>query len=118
MGLRIALLVTGASGMALPRQVLRALEAQAEIERIHLVVSGGASQVLRHELGPEQTGAADLVEASGLEAGDRIVIHRNSKLDAAISSGSYGLDGVAVVPCSSGTLGALATGSASTPRAG
>jgi 4-hydroxy-3-polyprenylbenzoate decarboxylase len=114
MSLRIALLVTGASGMALPRQVLQTLAAQPEIERIHLVVSGGASQVLRHELGPEQTGADDLMGAAGLEPSERIVIHRNSELDAAISSGSYALDGVAVIPCSAGTLGALATGSAST----
>jgi 4-hydroxy-3-polyprenylbenzoate decarboxylase len=114
MSLRIALLVTGASGMALPRQVLAALAAQPEIERIHLVVSAGASQVLRHELGAERTGAADLVAAANLEPDDRLVIHRNSELDAAISSGSYSLDGVAVVPCSAGTLGALATGSAST----
>ena len=43
----------------LPRHVLGRLAADPTIERIHLVVSAGASQVLRHELGPEKTGAAD-----------------------------------------------------------
>jgi 4-hydroxy-3-polyprenylbenzoate decarboxylase len=113
---RLALLVSGASGMLLPRHVLGRLAAQAEIERIHLVVSAGASQVLRHELGPEQTGAADLVESAALaeSAGAKVVVHRDNELDAPIASGSYRLTGTVILPCSAGTLGALATGSART----
>ena len=116
MGRRIALLVSGASGMALPRALLAALAAHEEIERIHLVVSRGASQVLHHELGPERTGAADLLTAADLraETAGKVLTHRDNELDAPISSGSYTLDGTAVVPCSAGTLGALATGSATT----
>ncbi|KAB2959299.1 MAG: hypothetical protein F9K16_12510, partial [Thermoanaerobaculia bacterium] len=49
----VALLVTGASGMALPRHL--------RVGRIHIVVSRGASQVLAHELGGDRTGAAQLV---------------------------------------------------------
>jgi 4-hydroxy-3-polyprenylbenzoate decarboxylase len=113
---RLALLVTGASGMLLPRHVLGRLAAHPEIERIHLVVSAGASQVLRHELGEEKTGAADLLEAaiSDPELRRKILIHRDNELDAPIASGSYRITGTAVLPCSSGTLGALATGSART----
>ena len=113
---RLALLVSGASGMLLPRHVLRRLAAHPEIERIHLVVSAGASQVLRHELGPEKTGGADLVEAAGLGDAERakVVVHRDNELDAPIASGSYRLTGAVVLPCSAGTLGALATGSART----
>ena len=113
---RIALLVSGASGMLLPRYVLGRLAAHPEIERIHLVVSAGASQVLRHELGPEKTGAADLVEAAGLAgaAAEKVRVHRDNELDAPIASGSYRLAGSVILPCSAGTLGALATGSART----
>src|SRR5947199_7295404 len=95
---RIALLVTGASGMLLPRHVLRRLAAHPEIELIHLVVSAGASQVLRHELGADRTGADDLVAAAGLspETGDKIRVHRDNELDAPIASGSYRLTGAAV----------------------
>lgn len=113
---RIALLVSGASGMLLPRHLLGRLAAHPEIERVHFVVSAGASQVLRHELGPERTGAQDLVEAAGLGAAglEKVRIHRDNELDAAIASGSYRLTGTVILPCSSGTLGALATGSART----
>jgi 4-hydroxy-3-polyprenylbenzoate decarboxylase len=113
---RLALLVSGASGMLLPRHVLGRLAAHPEIERIHLVVSAGASQVLRHELGPEKTGGANLADAAGLTANERakVVVHRDNELDAPVASGSYRLTGAAVLPCSAGTLGALATGSART----
>src|SRR4030081_1911722 len=116
MGHRVALLVSGASGMLLPRHVLGRLAAHPDVERIHLCVSAGASQVLRHELGPERTGAADLAAAAGL-AGPvlaKLRIHRDGELAAAIASGSYRLTGTVVLPCSAGTLGALATGSART----
>lgn len=113
---RFALLVSGASGMALPRQLLASLAAHADVERLHLVVSRGASQVLHHELGPERTGAEDLIAAAGLDepARAKVRIHRDNELDAPIASGSYTLAGTAIVPCSGGTLGALATGTART----
>lgn len=113
---RLALLVTGASGMLLPRHVLGRLAEHPAIERIHLAVSAGASQVLRHELGPDRTGASDLAEAAGLSSPSRekLVLHRDSDLDAPIASGSYRLTGTVVLPCSAGTLGALATGTART----
>ena len=113
---RIALLVTGASGMLLPRHFLAHLARLEEVERIHLVVSKGASYVLKHELGDTQTGAEDLLSAAALgdEQVSKVVVHRDSELDVPIASGSYRLTGTAIVPCSSSTLGALATGSGKT----
>ncbi len=113
---RVALLVTGASGMLLPRHVLARLAAHDEVERVHLVVSAGASQVLRHELAGEGAGGEGLVAAAGLphEAREKVRVHRDSELDAPIASGSYTLAGTVVLPCSAGTLGALATGAART----
>lgn len=102
--------------MLLPRHALKVLGRHPAVERVHLVVSRGASQVLHHELGETRTGAADLLDAAGLdETGrERIVIHRDNELDAPIASGSYPLTGTMILPCSAGTLGALATGSART----
>ncbi len=120
MGHRVAVLVTGASGMLLPRHLVGVLAALPEVERIHLVVSAGASQVLKHELGPGKTGAADLV-AAAVAAADldeaaraKIETHSDRELDAAVASGSYRLTGTVILPCSAGTLGALATGTART----
>ena len=109
---RVALLVSGASGMRLPQHLLAVLARQPAIERLHLVVSAGASQVLAHELGRERTGAGDLVAAAALAAPEaaKIATHRDSELDAPISSGSYPLAGTVILPCSAATIGALATG--------
>jgi 4-hydroxy-3-polyprenylbenzoate decarboxylase len=116
MGKRLALLVTGASGMALPRHVLAAMAASDQVERAHLVFSRGAVKVLRHELESSTSGPEALFDAAGLsdEARAKVSIHRDNELDAPISSGSYTLDGVAIIPCSAGTTGALATGAAGT----
>ncbi len=113
---RLALLVSGASGMRLPRHLLGVLAGHPEVGRIHLVVSRGAAQVLAHELGRDRTGAESLIEAAGLDEAGRgkVEIHRDSDLDAPIASGSYRLDGTIVLPCSAGTLGALVSGVATT----
>jgi 4-hydroxy-3-polyprenylbenzoate decarboxylase len=112
----LALLVTGASGMLLPRHLLGVLARHPAVARIHLVVSKGASQVLAHELGRERTGAESLVDAAALDpaARDRVTIHRDNDLDAPISSGSNRLAGTLILPCSAGTVGALAAGTAAT----
>src|SRR6476659_8147159 len=114
--MRIALLVTGASGMRLPVHLLRTLAAAPGVERLHLVVSAGASQVLHHELAGGPGGARGLLAAAALaaDAEARVAVHRDSELDAPISSGSYRLQGTVVLPCSGSTLGALATGTATT----
>lgn len=118
---RLALLVTGASGMLLPRHLLALLARHPGVGRVHLVVSRGAAQVLSHELGRDRTGGDALLDAAGRELGDldataraKVEIHRDSDLDAAIASGSYRLDGTIVMPCSASTLGALAVGTGTT----
>ena len=112
----VALLVTGASGMLLPKHFLAVLARHPAVERVHLVVSKGASQVLAHELGSTQTGAEALADAAGLDAAGRarVTIHRDNELDAPISSGSYRLAGTIVLPCSGSTLAAFATGAGTT----
>lgn len=113
---RLALLVTGASGMALPRHLLTAMARNRQVEEIHLAVSNGAIQVLRHEVRFEGSAAEALVAAADLgeEEVEKIRFYRDHELDAPIASGSFPLAGTAIVPCSAGTLGALATGAAGT----
>lgn len=102
--------------MALPRHVLAAMARHREVDEVHLVVSKGAVQVLKHEMEGGGNTAGALIEAADLddEFRQKIVVHRENELDATISSGSYSLTGTAIIPCSAGTLGALATGAAGT----
>lgn len=106
--------VTGASGSLCARSVLRHLSRHPEVERLHVVLSAYSLQTIGAELGRK---AAD--EADGLrllldgEAGERIVLHRPGDMAAAVSSGSYPTDGMVVVPCSGGTLAAIANGTSS-----
>ena len=103
--------VTGASGSICARSVLRHLSRHPEVERVHVVLSQFSLQTISVELGKP---AKD--EAEGLrlllqgEAGGRIVLHHPGDMAAAISSGSYPNDGMIVVPCSGGTLAAIANG--------
>ncbi len=103
--------ITGASGSLCARSVLRHLSRHPEVERVHVVLSAFSLQTLTAELGRK---AVD--EAEGLrvlldgELSDRIVLHRSGDLAASISSGSYPTDGMVVVPCSGGTLAAIANG--------
>lgn len=101
--------------MRLPAHALRRLANHPAVERLHLVVSSGAAKVLRHEIpGPERDATEALLAAAGL-GGNRpagLVVHGERELEAEISSGSYRLDATIVLPCSSGTLGALAAGAA------
>lgn len=112
-----ALLVSGASGMALPRHLLGSLLTHPEVERIHLVISSAAAQVIGHEVEGDTTGVEALVDSPALEPGvaeAKLVVHKDSQLDAPIASGSYRLGGAAVLPCSAATAGALAAGTGKT----
>jgi 4-hydroxy-3-polyprenylbenzoate decarboxylase len=105
--------VTGASGSLCARSVLRALARHSEVERVHLVLSAYSLQTLSVELGaPVKDEAAGqralLPDARDVEA--KVTLHRAADMAAAISSGSYRVDGMVVVPCSGGTLAAVANG--------
>jgi flavin prenyltransferase len=112
--------VTGASGSLCARALLQALAVHPEVGRVHVVLSRFSLLTMRAELG---TRAA--TEAAGLRAllgtgtsppsrrgrpAGKVVLHRSSDMAAAISSGSYPTDGMVVIPCSGGTLAAIATG--------
>ena len=103
--------VTGASGSMCARSVLRHLSRHPEVERVHVVLSQFSLQTMSAEFGKaardEAEGLRLLLEG---DAGERIVLHRSGDMAAAISSGSYPADGMIVVPCSGGTLAAIANG--------
>jgi len=106
--------ITGASGSTCARSVLRHLARHPDVERIHAVLSQYSLQTMSAELGKTVKDEAEgLHLLLGGEIGERIVLHRSSDMAAAVSSGSYPTDGMVVVPCSGGSLAAIANGTSS-----
>jgi 4-hydroxy-3-polyprenylbenzoate decarboxylase len=100
--------MTGASGAILTRELLQLLEKDARVERIHFIASESSLRVLAEEL--EVSGRNDLVTKFLGEASSKIVQHASGDIAAPIASGSYPCDGMIILPCSMGTLGAIANG--------
>jgi flavin prenyltransferase len=100
--------ITGASGAILAREMLRALEADARVARVHFVASENSLRVLAEELG--LSGRKDLVEKLLGAASSKIVQHGDADIGAAIASGSHPSSGMIVLPCSMGTLAVIANG--------
>lgn len=107
-GQHITLAITGASGAVFGRAMLRALEADARVERVHLVVSENALRVIAEELG--LSGRNDLAEKLLGAPSAKVMQHVDANIGAAIASGSHPSSGMIVLPCSMGTLAAIANG--------
>ncbi|MCL4524497.1 MAG: UbiX family flavin prenyltransferase, partial [Acidobacteria bacterium] len=102
--------VTGASGAVLAQAMLRLLEADARVARIHLVVTEAGQRLLATELGitaPEPKRLPTLI--TGTDA-KKIEYVSNKDIGAAIASGSNVVDAMVVIPCSVGTLASIANG--------
>lgn len=111
-GRRLVLGVTGASGLSLALHFMKMAAESASVGRVHVVFSPHALRVAAHETEPPATNAQAIVERSGIdpEARGKIELHPDSDIGATIASGSYPVDGMAVVPCTSGTLASIAHG--------
>jgi flavin prenyltransferase len=100
--------ITGASGVVLGRELLRALEADARVARVHFVASENSLRVMAEELGI--SGRTNLLEKLLVDARTKIVQHSDTDIGASIASGSHPSNGMIVLPCSMGTLAAIANG--------
>ena len=110
--LEIVVGVSGGSGARLGKRFVEVALGARNLGRLHLVISEPALMVARTEIAPGIATPTDW--AAALEAKTtsrrRIAIHENADVGASIASGSYPVAGMAVVPCSGGTLGAIANG--------
>ena len=102
--------MTGASGVIFGRMLLRALEADERVGRIHFVASENSLRVLAEEMGI--SGRMGLVEKLLGQPSAKITQHNENDVGAAIASGSYPSSGMIVMPCSMGTLAGIANGMA------
>ena len=106
--MNLTVAITGASGAAFGREMLRALEADERVGRVHFVASENSLRVMAEELGV--SGRNDLLEKLLGCAPAKTVQHSDSDIGAAIASGSHPSSGMIVLPCSMGTLAAIAHG--------
>ena len=112
----IVVAVTGASGALLAQTALRLLDADPRVARIHLVVTETGMRLLEHELhisGPLAELPERILGSSGAKSHGKIETLPNTDVGASIASGSYPADSMCVIPCSMGTLSAIAGGASS-----
>jgi 4-hydroxy-3-polyprenylbenzoate decarboxylase len=111
--MELTVAVTGASGSIYAQRTLALLAASGVVDRLNLIMSVSAITVARVEMG------ADLRDANvssvnkwvGLPEESKLIrIHRLDNLAAPTASGSHRQEGMIIVPCSMGTLGAIASG--------
>jgi 4-hydroxy-3-polyprenylbenzoate decarboxylase len=100
--------MTGASGAVFGRELLRALEGDERVAKVHLVASENSLRVVAEELGV--SGRTDLLEKLLGGAPTKTVQHADANIGASIASGSHPSSGMIVLPCSMGTLAAIAHG--------
>ncbi|RYD68315.1 MAG: UbiX family flavin prenyltransferase [Verrucomicrobiaceae bacterium] len=93
--MRLVIAATGASGAIYLQRLLSQIDTQAH--EVHLVLSAFARQVIHEELG-------ELHVPAGVHQ------HGDKSMNVPFASGSTRFDGMAIVPCSMGTLGRIASG--------
>jgi len=102
--------VTGASGAILAQKTLALLEQDLRVARIHLVVTEAGQRLFAEELGIASGDLKQLPSRLLGHAVAKIDVLPNKDVGASIASGSYAVDSMVVIPCSMGTLGAIANG--------
>lgn len=94
---RLIVGISGASGVIYGIRLLEVLAAEPDVET-HLIVTPAARRTIQLETDWDPDDVERLAT----------VRYRYGDIAAAISSGSYPIDAMAVVPCSMGTLSAIA----------
>ena len=102
--------VTGASGAVLAQKALALLEADARVARVHLVVTETGQRLFSEELGVTSGDLKQLPSRILGRPASKIEVLPNKDIGASIASGSYEVHSMIVVPCSMGTLAAIANG--------
>src|SRR5436305_10324164 len=111
--MEITVAITGASGAIYAHRTLIHLTSSGVVERINLIISDSARTVAMVEMGFDLRSVDEkkINEWIGLPSEAKIVrLHRLDNMAATPSSGSHPQAGMIIVPCSMGTLGAIASG--------
>jgi len=106
--MNLTVAITGASGAVFGRELLHALEVDERVARVHFVASENSLRVIAEELG--LSGRNDLLDKLLGAAPVKTIQHSDADIGAAIASGSHPSNGMIILPCSMGTLAAIAQG--------
>ena len=106
--MNLTVAITGASGAVFCRELLRALEADERVSKVYFVPSENSLRVLAEELAV--SGRNGLLEKLLGGPAKKSTQLADSDIGAAIASGSHPSNGMIVLPCSMGTLAAIANG--------
>jgi flavin prenyltransferase len=103
--------ITGASGSIYAQRLLHYLDESPEVLAVNLIITAAGATVIREELD---------IKISGVRENEiALLLGRNSSkirtfpakdIGASIASGSYPVDAMIIVPCSTSSLGLLASG--------
>jgi 4-hydroxy-3-polyprenylbenzoate decarboxylase len=111
--MELTVAITGASGTVYAHRTLQLLAESGVVESVNLIMSSTAATVAQVETGANlrDPDAAKLNEWLGLAADSKFIRYwRLDNFAAKPSSGSNKQAGMIVVPCSMGTMGAIAAG--------
>jgi 4-hydroxy-3-polyprenylbenzoate decarboxylase len=111
--MELTLAITGASGTIYAKRTLQLLAESGVVKTINLIMSGTAATVAQVELGVNlrDPNAEKINSWLGLASDSKLIRYwRLDNLAARPSSGSNKQTGMIIVPCSMGTLGAIASG--------
>ncbi len=102
---------TGASGSILIKNFLQAVDRDRRVKTVNFISTDSALRVMAEELNIE--GRTDLLNKLIGAPTAKITQQSNADIGANVASGSYPADAMVVIPCSVGTLGRIANGTAS-----
>jgi 4-hydroxy-3-polyprenylbenzoate decarboxylase len=102
--------VTGASGALFAQKTLALLEEDARVARVHLVITETGQRLFAEELGLTTGDLKQLPSRILGRPASKLEVLPNKDVGASIASGSYEVDSMLVIPCSMGTLAAIANG--------
>lgn len=111
--MEITVAITGASGTIYAFRTLQLLAESGVVKTINLIMSGVAPIVAQVEMGAniKEPNAKKINEWLGFAKDSKIIrFWQLDNLAAKPSSGSNKQEGMIIVPCSMGTLGAIASG--------
>ena len=97
---RFVIAITGASGVCYGKRLFDCLKSQAEV---HVIISERGAELLNIELG---------LKPSDFK-GENVTLHKTTKINTSIASGSFQTGAMVVCPCSGSTMSGIARAAAS-----